>query len=82
VTLGAASSLLGPTRHVVIELRSPRGEWIAVASSIGAVGDGSRARYLAVEFSSITLASAVRITVDGPGGTAVRDFHVLGVNSP
>jgi hypothetical protein len=82
VTLGAASSRLGPARHVVIELLNPRGEWIAVASSTGAVGDGSRTRYLAVEFSSITLASAVRITVDGPGGPAVQDFHVLGVNSP
>ncbi len=82
MTLGAAWSRSGPARRVVIELLDPSGLWMTVASSQGPVREGARTRYMAVEFSSMTLASAVRITVDGPGGPAVQDFHVLGLNSP
>ncbi len=82
VTLGAAWSRSGPARRVVIELLDPSGLWMTVASSQGPVREGARTRYMAVEFSSMTVASAVRITVDGPGGPAVQDFHVLGLNSP
>jgi hypothetical protein len=80
VSLGLASIQTGRIRRVSLELRDPAGNWVDVATSPGAVGDGGVVPFLLAHLHPSTPATAMRVVVDADADAPVfvLDAHALG----
>ena len=79
VSVGGARSLDGPTSGVTVQLRLAGGQWRTVAAAPGGVGDPPAATpFLLGRPPAGTDATAVRVTVAGPGRLTAVDVHALG----
>lgn len=82
LSVGEAAAGSGPTRSVRLEVRTPAGQWVTVASAAAPVGGGpGRAPYLLARLRRPLPAVAVRVVVEGPGaagGAVVRDAAAIG----
>lgn len=79
VSVGGARSLDGATSRVEVQLLDAAGRWSTVASSSSGVGDApGRTPYLLATLPSGTVATALRVVIDGAGRVAAVDVHALG----
>jgi hypothetical protein len=83
VSLGAAGVDTGPTGSVTIDLLTPSGSWVTVATASSSVGDAPGATpYLLAAFGQGMTATAMRVTVHGTGVVSAMDVHALAGGSP
>jgi hypothetical protein len=82
LSVGQAAAVAGPTTGVQLQVEGTDGIWSVMAAATGGVGDGpAQAPFLLRSPTSPVLATAVRVTVEGPAaaaGTDVSDVAVIG----